>query len=121
MLDLKAMMRVSVTGRTETFIFLFYTVDPKFGYFLNEATDKSESIQLKSVEKIVDPDVRKPKIPTSVLVEHFNDIGFEPSNPQEDRDSYAIVCDAMIENTRIRDFFQSMVDAVDFDHLNKLF
>lgn len=117
--ELKAMMRVSVTDRKETFVFLFYTMDPKFGYFLNETENKCESIKLKSVEKIVDQDVRVPKIPADVLIEHFNDVGFDPSNPKEDRDSYAILCDALIERTRIRDFFQKMIDAVDIDSLEK--
>lgn len=120
MLDLKAMMRVTVVNRTETFVFMFHNATAKFAILLNETTNETESIDLTLVEKIVDQDVRKPKIPADVLVAHFNDVGFEPSNPQEDRDSYAIICDAMIERTRIRDFFQVMVDEVDYDHIHKL-
>lgn len=116
--DLKAMMRVTVAGRAETFVFLFYSASPKFAYLFNEKTELNESIELATIEKIIDQDVRVPKIPMDVLVEHVKDCGVG-SGDGIDYDLYAIVSDGRITNCRLSDFFQKMIDEVDYDELDR--
>lgn len=116
--DLKAMMRVSVTGRKETFVFLFYTASPKFVYLLNEATELNESIELSTIEKIIDQDVRQPKIPMDILVEHLKDSGVN-SGDGIDYDIYGLITEGRITNSRVSDFFQKMIDNVDYEELER--
>jgi hypothetical protein len=93
--ELKAMMRVTVAGRKETFVFLYYTASPLHAYVLNEDSHKSEAIEIALIEKIVDMDIREPKIPIDILVEHLSDIDADADN-----DLYALVCEARITNSR---------------------
>lgn len=116
--DLKAMMRVSVTGRKETFVFLFYTASPKFVYLLNEVTELNESIELSTIEKIIDQDVRQPKIPMDILVEHLKDSGVN-SGDGIDYDIYGLISEGRITNSRVSDFFQKMIDNVDYEELER--
>lgn len=116
--DLKAMMRVSVTGRKETFVFLFYTASPKFVYLLNEVTELNESIELSTIEKILDQDVRQPKIPMDILVEHLKDSGVN-SGDGIDYDIYGLITEGRITNSRVSDFFQKMIDNVDYEELER--
>lgn len=115
MKDLKAFMRVTVKDRTESFVFLYYSADPKRVLLLNEETNNSESIKINMIEKVVDQDIRVPKIPMDVLVDHLVDVNF--GNSGADEDIYAVVCDAMIMRSRVQDFFQQMIDRVDFEEL----
>lgn len=116
--DLKAMMRVTVAGRKETFVFLFYTASPKFVYLLNETTDLNESIELSTIEKIIDQDVREPKIPMDILVEHLKDSGVN-SGDGIDYDIYGLISEGRITNSRVSDFFQKMIDNVDYEELER--
>jgi len=117
MKDLKALMRVSVKDRTESFVFLHYTTDPKTARLLNEETGIGETIKFSLIEKVIDQDIRVPKIPMDVLVDHLVDVNF--GNSGADEDIYAVICDAMIMRSRVQDFFQQMIDHVDFEELER--
>lgn len=110
-IDVKSLMRVTVADRTGTFVVLGINAMFSIATVLDEKDNGIITVKLDDVTSVVDDDVRVPKVPTSVVVEHLKDVHFNP----EEEDVYATVCDAMVMNSRIKDFFQTMVDAIDFD------
>lgn len=110
-IDVKSLMRVTVKNRPGTFVVLSINAMFSIVTVLDESTEELVTVQINDVGSVVDQDVRVPKVPTSVVVEHLKDVHFNP----EEEDVYATVCDAMVMNSRIKDFFQTMVDAIDFD------
>lgn len=110
-IDVKSLMRVTVKNRPGTFVVLSINAMFSIVTVLDESTEELVTVQINDIGSVVDQDVRVPKVPTSVVVEHLKDVHFNP----EEEDVYATVCDAMVMNSRIKDFFQTMVDAIDFD------
>lgn len=110
-IDVKSLMRVTVKNRPGTFVVLSINAMFSIVTVLDESTEELVTVQINDIGSVVDQDVRVPKVPTSLVVEHLKDVHFNP----EEEDVYATVCDAMVMNSRIKDFFQTMVDAIDFD------
>lgn len=110
-IDVKSLMRVTVKNRPGTFVVLSINAMFSIVTVLDESTEELVTVQINDIGSVVDQDVRVPKVPTALVVEHLKDVHFNP----EEEDVYATVCDAMVMNSRIKDFFQTMVDAIDFD------
>ena len=110
-IELHSLMRVTVKERPGTFVVIGMNHTVNTCAILCDKTNEFITVAIGNIDKVIDQDIRVPKLPMSVVIEHLQDVRFDPSC----EDIYATMCDAMIENTRVKDFFQSMIDKIDYD------
>jgi hypothetical protein len=111
MKELKAMMRVTVAGRKETFVVLLAS-DTTYFHVLNETTGNSELINANTVEKVLNSDVRTPTIPLDIVNQYLKNVRYNPNEDTESSLAYHLLHDSLTLDkvSVIREFFHDVID-----------